>query len=65
MRQIGAGWRVDRCGQAAWEGVRPQAVERCEPGEKNREIVAALRVSERSIERWRRAWRERGEMRLR
>nr|WP_244217144.1 hypothetical protein [Streptomyces carpinensis] len=27
--------------------------------------MAALRVSERSIERWRRAWRERGEMRLR
>ncbi|MFE9500230.1 helix-turn-helix domain-containing protein [Streptomyces collinus] len=27
----------------------------------NREIAAALRVSERSVERWRRDWRERGE----
>ncbi|MFK0190575.1 winged helix-turn-helix domain-containing protein [Kitasatospora sp. NPDC090308] len=32
-----------------------------ESGQKNREIAAALRVSERSVERWRRAWRERGE----
>ncbi|MER6188333.1 helix-turn-helix domain-containing protein [Streptomyces sp. NPDC001652] len=36
-------------------------MERFEGGEKNREIAAALRVSERSVERWRRAWRERGE----
>uniref|UniRef100_UPI00296EF74F helix-turn-helix domain-containing protein n=1 Tax=Streptomyces pharetrae TaxID=291370 RepID=UPI00296EF74F len=36
-------------------------MERFEGGEKNREIAAALRVSERSLERWRRAWRERGE----
>ncbi|WP_280686336.1 helix-turn-helix domain-containing protein [Kitasatospora sp. MAA19] len=34
---------------------------RFEGGEKNREIAAALRVSERSVERWRRQWRERGE----
>lgn len=39
-----------------------QAVERFEGGEKNREIAAALRVSERSVERWRRQWRERGEV---
>ncbi|MFE7595575.1 hypothetical protein [Streptomyces sp. NPDC057494] len=35
----------------------------CRPfrgGETNREVVVALRVSERSVERWRRAWRERG-----
>ena len=31
-----------------------------EAGEKNREITAALRVSERSVERWRRQWREEG-----
>nr|WP_231978659.1 helix-turn-helix domain-containing protein [Streptomyces sp. TLI_053] len=37
-------------------------MERFEGGEKNREIAAALRVSERSVERWRRAWRERGEV---
>nr|WP_244362405.1 winged helix-turn-helix domain-containing protein [Streptomyces aquilus] len=30
-------------------------------GQKNREIAAALRVNERSVERWRRQWRERGE----
>jgi transposase len=46
--------------RAAREQIRLQAVERFE-GEKNREIAAALRVSERSVERWRRAWRERGE----
>nr|WP_278192751.1 helix-turn-helix domain-containing protein [Streptomyces kasugaensis] len=32
-----------------------EAVERFGRGEKNREIAAALRVSERSVERWRRA----------
>nr|WP_301374901.1 helix-turn-helix domain-containing protein [Streptomyces xanthophaeus] len=36
-------------------------MERFEGGEKNREIARALRVSERSVERWRRQWRERGE----
>lgn len=46
--------------RAARERIRLQAVERFEGGEKNREIAAALRVSERSVERWRRAWRERG-----
>ncbi|MFF0428605.1 transposase [Streptomyces sp. NPDC004520] len=42
--------------RAARERIRLQAVERFEGAEKNREIAAALRVSER----WRRAWRERG-----
>jgi transposase len=37
------------------------AVERFEGGRKNREIASELRVSERSVERWRRRWRERGE----
>ncbi|MDF3302490.1 helix-turn-helix domain-containing protein [Streptomyces sp. K1PA1] len=35
-------------------------MERFERGERNRDIAAALRVSERSVERWRRQWRERG-----
>nr|WP_239081352.1 helix-turn-helix domain-containing protein [Streptomyces coelicoflavus] len=48
-------------GRAARERVRLQAVERFEGGQKNREIAAALRVSERSVERWRRQRRERGE----
>jgi transposase len=47
--------------RAARERIRLQAVERFERGEKNREVAATLRVSERSVERWRRAWRERGE----
>ncbi|MFI1259282.1 hypothetical protein ACH4U6_37110 [Streptomyces netropsis] len=36
-------------------------MERFGRGEKNLEIATALRVSERSVEWWRRAWRERGE----
>ena len=43
------------------ERLRLQAVERFEGGQKNGEIAAALRVSVRSVERWRRAWREQGE----
>nr|WP_245771116.1 helix-turn-helix domain-containing protein [Actinacidiphila guanduensis] len=34
-----------------------QAVDRFQCGDNNREIAAALRVSERSVERRRRAWR--------
>ncbi|GHG45073.1 hypothetical protein Shyd_85490 [Streptomyces hydrogenans] len=47
--------------RAVRERIRLQAVVRFEAGETNREVAAALRVSERSVERWRRAWRERGE----
>jgi transposase len=47
--------------RAARERIRLQAVERFVGGEKNREIAAALRVSERSVERWRRQWREGGQ----
>ncbi|WP_331741405.1 winged helix-turn-helix domain-containing protein [Kitasatospora sp. NBC_00085] len=47
--------------RAARERIRLQAVVRFEGGEKNREIAASLRVSERSVERWRRQWRERGQ----
>ncbi|MFJ8159131.1 helix-turn-helix domain-containing protein [Streptomyces sp. NPDC094468] len=47
--------------RAARERIRLQAVVRFEGGETNREVAAALRVSERSVERWRRAWREHGE----
>nr|WP_202556529.1 winged helix-turn-helix domain-containing protein [Streptomyces sp. SID4950] len=48
-------------GRAARERVRQQAVERFQAGQKNAEVADALRVSERSVERWRRAWREQGE----
>ncbi|MFI5642834.1 helix-turn-helix domain-containing protein [Streptomyces goshikiensis] len=47
-------------GRVARERVRLHAVERCESGQRNRQTAAALRVSERSAERWRRQWRERG-----
>ncbi|MEU4029737.1 helix-turn-helix domain-containing protein [Streptomyces anulatus] len=36
-------------------------MERFAGGRKNAEIAAALRISLRSVERWRRAWRESGE----
>ncbi|MFK4196581.1 helix-turn-helix domain-containing protein [Streptomyces sp. NPDC033754] len=41
--------------------MRLQPVERFDGGQKNAEIAAALRISSRSVERWRRAWREGGE----
>ncbi|MFD8719135.1 winged helix-turn-helix domain-containing protein [Streptomyces sp. NPDC059629] len=47
--------------RTARERLRLQAVERFEGGQKNAEIAAALRISVRSVERWRRAWRESGE----
>ncbi|MFF8674651.1 winged helix-turn-helix domain-containing protein [Streptomyces sp. NPDC015242] len=47
--------------RAARERIRLQAVVRFEGRERNREIATVLRLSERSVERWRRAWRERGE----
>ncbi|WP_455567403.1 IS630 family transposase [Streptomyces anandii] len=43
------------------ERLRLQAVERFESGQKNAEVAAPLRISVRSVERWRRAWREGGE----
>ncbi len=43
------------------EQLRLQAVERFESGQKNAEVAAALRISVRSVERWRRTWREGGE----
>ncbi|MET9085560.1 winged helix-turn-helix domain-containing protein [Streptomyces sp. NPDC004237] len=58
------GGGLTAAGRAAREQVRLQAVERFEREDKNGEIAAALRVSERSVERWRRAWREQGEMGL-
>ncbi|MEU1006586.1 winged helix-turn-helix domain-containing protein [Streptomyces tibetensis] len=40
------------CGWRRWPGF--------EDGERNRDIAVMLRVSERSVERWRRQWREGG-----
>nr|WP_235032446.1 helix-turn-helix domain-containing protein [Actinacidiphila yanglinensis] len=58
MRYAQGGGLAD-AGRVARERIRLHAVERFEGGQKNREIAAALRVSERSVERWRRQWRER------
>ncbi|WUB73522.1 helix-turn-helix domain-containing protein [Streptomyces sp. NBC_00576] len=60
MRYVQGGGLTD-AGRAVRERERLRSVERFEGGDKNREIAAALRVSERSVERWRRQWRERGE----
>jgi transposase len=46
--------------RAAHERVRLQALECFEAGGKNAAIAVELRVSLRSVERWRRAWREHG-----
>ncbi|MBD0674300.1 winged helix-turn-helix domain-containing protein [Streptomyces sp. CBMA156] len=46
--------------RTARERIRRQAVDRFEGGEKNRDIAAALRVSVRSVARWRRQRREGG-----
>jgi transposase len=42
------------------ERVRLEAAERFERGDGNRAIVAGLRVTVRSVERWRQAWRHGG-----
>jgi transposase len=47
--------------RAARERVRLRAVEGFEAGCKNADIAVELRVSLRSVERWRLAWRERGQ----
>ena len=42
------------------ESLRLEASRRFEAGDKTADIAADLRVSERSVQRWRRAWREGG-----
>ncbi|MFK0192834.1 helix-turn-helix domain-containing protein [Kitasatospora sp. NPDC090308] len=44
--------------------MRLDAAERFERGDGNRMIAADLRVTVRSVERWRRAWREGGAVAL-
>ncbi|WP_411146803.1 helix-turn-helix domain-containing protein [Streptomyces sp. x-80] len=60
MRYAQGGGLTD-AGRAARERVRIQAVERFKGGKKNKDLAAALRVRERSVERWRRQWRDPGE----
>ncbi|MEV7890702.1 winged helix-turn-helix domain-containing protein [Streptomyces sp. NPDC001260] len=52
-------------GQVARERVRMLAVDGFARGEKNTVIAKELRVSVRSVERWRRSWREGGRQALR
>ncbi|MDT0347744.1 winged helix-turn-helix domain-containing protein [Streptomyces sp. DSM 44938] len=59
MRYAQGGGLTDT-GRAVRERVRLEAVARFEAGETTSTIAATLRVSERSVERWRRAWREHG-----
>ena len=59
MRYAQGGGLTD-AGRAVRERVRLEAVARFEAGETTSRIAATLRVSERSVERWRRAWREQG-----
>ncbi|MFJ8825569.1 winged helix-turn-helix domain-containing protein [Streptomyces sp. NPDC102467] len=54
----GGGLTAER--RRAREQLRRQAAERFARGEKNSLIARGLRVTERSVERWRRAWREGG-----
>ncbi|MGW7346779.1 IS630 family transposase [Streptomyces sp. NPDC054854] len=54
----GGGLTAER--RAFREGIRLQAGERFAAGEKTAVIAKDLRVSVRSVERWRRAWREGG-----
>ncbi|WP_267881163.1 helix-turn-helix domain-containing protein, partial [Streptomyces niger] len=46
--------------QAARERIRMDAADRFERCEKNSAIAKELRVSVRSVERWRRTWRHQG-----
>ncbi|MEU7428128.1 helix-turn-helix domain-containing protein [Streptomyces sp. NPDC040750] len=57
------GWGPER--RAFRERIRFQAGERFAAGEKTAVIAKDLRVSLRSVERWRRAWREGGVAALR
>ncbi|GAA1933516.1 hypothetical protein GCM10009753_78720 [Streptantibioticus ferralitis] len=54
----GGGLTAER--QAFRERIRMEASERFIRGEKTTTIARDLRVSKRSVERWRRAWREGG-----
>src|SRR5262245_6010175 len=54
----GGGLTAER--RAFREGIRLQAGERFAAGDKTVVIAMDLRVSVRSVERWRRAWREGG-----
>ncbi|MBA4867378.1 winged helix-turn-helix domain-containing protein [Streptomyces sp. PSKA54] len=59
----GGGLTAER--RAFRERIRLEAAERFAAGVKTAVIAKELRVSERSVERWRRAWREGGAQALR
>ncbi|MET8130035.1 winged helix-turn-helix domain-containing protein [Streptomyces sp. NPDC005065] len=53
-------WGPDRWASDVREGIRRQAGRRYAAAEKTAVMAKDLRVSVRSVERWRRAWREGG-----
>ncbi|MGW4516344.1 helix-turn-helix domain-containing protein, partial [Streptomyces sp. NPDC004393] len=59
----GGGLTAER--RAFRERIRLEAAERFAAGVKTAAVAKELRVSERSVERWRRAWREGGAQALR
>ncbi|MEU1182866.1 helix-turn-helix domain-containing protein [Streptomyces sp. NPDC005820] len=56
--EVRARWGCSAAERSARERVRLDAVARFEAGQTSRAIATALRVSERSVERWRPRWRE-------
>nr|WP_322108314.1 helix-turn-helix domain-containing protein [Streptomyces atratus] len=62
---VSGGWGLTAERRAFREQVRLEAGRRFAAGEKTAVIAKELRVSERSVERWRRAWREGGPEALR
>ncbi|MET8291845.1 helix-turn-helix domain-containing protein [Streptomyces sp. NPDC005132] len=54
----GGGLTAER--RAAREGIRLEAGQRFARGDRTSDIARDLRVSERSVEQWRRNWREGG-----
>ncbi|BBC30467.1 putative IS630 family IS885-like transposase [Streptomyces graminofaciens] len=54
----GGGLAAER--RAAREGIRLEAGQRFARGDRTSDIAKDLRLSERSVEQWRRAWREGG-----
>ncbi|MGW2898759.1 helix-turn-helix domain-containing protein, partial [Streptomyces sp. NPDC001212] len=59
----GGGLTAER--RAFRERIRLEAAEQFVAGVKTAVVAKELRVSERSVERWRRAWREGGAQALR
>ena len=60
-RRYGRGGKISTAEREAREQVRLEAVRRLQAGESVDDVSAALEVTKRTVHRWRKAWRERGE----